>query len=107
MTANLPHVLSPPFVPAPREDKFIGQDGAFWPLARKAMADSAAIRRRMAEDLRDILRDRGGDGLRSRDPFTPVTTDDLVYRGWSRDQVLSHGDAAMAAVEAAEDVREA
>ncbi len=107
MTANLPHMPSPPFVPAPREDKFIGQDGAVWPLARKAMSDVDAIRRRMAEDLRDILRDRGCDGLRGRDPFTPVTTDDLIYRGWTRQQVLARGDAAMAAVEAAEDVGEA
>ena len=95
------HTATPPFVPAPREDKFIGQDGAFWPLARRAMSDTDAIRQRMAEDLRDILRDRGCDGLRSRDPFTPITTDDLIYRGWTRDQVLAHGDAAMAAVEAA------
>lgn len=50
----------------------------------------------MAEDLRDILRDR------NTDPFAPMTTDDLIYRGWTRDQFVAHGDAAMAAARPAQ-----
>lgn len=89
-----PHIPSPPLAPSgAREDKFLTQDGTIWPVARASMGDPAAITRRMAEDLRDILRDRGG----AKDPFTPITTDDLIYRGWTRAQVLAHGDAAMAA----------
>jgi hypothetical protein len=97
--AEQPHIPSPPLAPTgQREDKFLTQDGAIWPVARASMTDAALIRKRMAEDLRDILRDRGG----VKDPFTPITTEDLRYRGWTRDQVLAHGDAAMAAARPAE-----
>lgn len=91
MTTSQPTPLipSPPLVPGGREDKFVTQDGAIWPLARAAMTEPNAIRRRMAEDVADIARERG--------EAPTITEDDLRFRGWSRSQVSAHGDHAMSA----------
>ncbi len=53
------------------------------------MQDVNTIRRRMAEDVADIV------ASQPQDPT--VSHDDLTRLGWTRGQVLAHGDHAIRA----------
>ncbi len=61
-------------------------DGYIWPLSRPAMSDPSEIRRRMAEDVRRLIRHDGAEA---------VTAEDMVRLGWLTAQVKSHGAAAV------------
>lgn len=84
-----PHIPSPPLAPAHREDRFVTHDSPIWPFARHLMQNVDAVRRRMAEDVTDLV------AAQAQDPT--VTHDDLTRLGWTRGQVLAHGDHAIRA----------
>lgn len=84
-----PRIPSPPLAPRHREDKFLGHDGAIWPVTRDLMQNVDAVRRRMAEDVAELV------AAQAQDPT--VTHDDLTRLGWTRGQVLAHGDHAIRA----------
>ncbi len=69
-----------------RESKKCTHDGWIWPFTRDAMITQQNIRKRMAEDLRTMLQQRGMDAV--------VTTEDYLRLGWTRGQVIRHGLAA-------------
>lgn len=75
------------------ERKKLSDDGAFWPTARADMRHPAAIRERLAEDLRAMLKARGVDAV--------ITTEDYLVFGWAREQVQRHGLAAARLLEEA------
>lgn len=86
---GLPHVHSPSLAPGIeplREARFATQDGAIWPAPRHRMLSPATIRARMAEDIAEMIRDRGIDGT--------VDTEDLTRLGWTPAQAREHGLAA-------------
>ena len=70
------------------EHRITTHDGYLWPVARADMVQVCAIRTRMAEDVRDLLRSGGEDAI--------IAADDLQRLGWSADQVKCHGKAAIA-----------
>ena len=88
-TATTPRIPSPPLAPAQREEKFVTHDGPIWPFARHLMQNVDALRRRMAEDVADLV------AAQAQDPT--VSHDDLTRLGWTRGQVLAHGDHAIRA----------
>ena len=52
----LPYFSSPPLAPTGlREDRFVTHDGPIWPRQRQDMISASAIRRRMAEDVADLV----------------------------------------------------
>lgn len=61
-------------------------DGRIWPFSRSAMRNGQAIRERLAEDLRSLLRGRGAGAV--------ITTEDYLLLGWRREQIERHGLAA-------------
>lgn len=71
-----------------RDERVPTHDGFIWPVLRHSMANPRAIRTRMAEDVRDLLRSGGEDAI--------IAADDLQRLGWSADQVKCHGKAAIA-----------
>ncbi|MCA0404886.1 MAG: hypothetical protein LCH39_01875 [Proteobacteria bacterium] len=79
------------------ERKKLSDDGAFWPTARAEMRHPHAIRERLAEDLRAMLKARGVDAV--------ITTEDYLVFGWAREQVQRHGLAAARLLEADADPR--
>lgn len=62
-------------------------DGRIWPFSRAAMRNGQAIRERIAEDLRALLRARGAGAV--------ITTEDYLLLGWRRQQAEQHGLAAV------------
>ena len=69
------------------EMKRLTQDGYIWPRARQDMLSGPIIRKRMAEDLADVIREAG--------EFHTVGDEALIALGWSPDQVRRYGEQAM------------
>jgi hypothetical protein len=69
-----------------REKKTATHDGMIWPVARRDMRTTRAIRERMAEDLAALVKNRGVEAV--------ILTDDFLAMGWTREQINSHMLAA-------------
>lgn len=85
------HVTKSPEYPyalldRPDADKVV--DVVTPPLARNELTGPRAIRHRMADDIAELIRERGEDAV--------ITVADLVALGWTRPQALDHGTAAAA-----------
>ncbi|KFC64005.1 hypothetical protein FG93_05515 [Bosea sp. LC85] len=58
-------------------------DGYIWPFPRHQMQARGAIRKRMVEDIQEMVHDGGAEAV--------VTIADLLNKGWPGETVLAHG----------------
>jgi hypothetical protein len=75
------------------EARRAGDDGAFWPIAREAMAQPVWVRARMAEDCAGLILRAGHDA--EGEPEDSFGEADLRDLGWTCDQVRAHAGFAL------------
>lgn len=74
------------FQPAGAPPRLCYEQPPRWPERRADMASPVAIRERMAEDLSDLIYERGDEAV--------ILTEDYLRLGWTRAQVDAHALAA-------------
>lgn len=75
------------------EARRAGDDGAFWPIAREAMAQPVWVRARMTEDCAGLILSAGHDT--EGEPEDSFGEADLRDLGWTCDQVRAHARFAL------------